>query len=424
MTPRITIETTTGAIAPKLAGEQTLADVLAVRRLPANLFQAYVTDGLKQPRPIPNDTRLEDLEHVHEVELRCIMNPNFGEFLELVLTRHTTPNAVTTVEELNFGRDGCEKTVHEIDDAAARRIVAERVGAFVADQSREPTVLAGVSGGGDSNALIASLQAALATDGRRLLAYTLVCEPVWPETSAARAAELCCAHGVEHLVIDGPGMESLLEMRSSVPVFLEAFLDRFGHDTSHFFATYMISLAGRRLCRARGLREYCLGYNREDVFAELLFSVINGRKPLPYPVRRFGDVDLLMPVWEIPKLVLDACYPSFSRRNYEQRITTTPQRGLIYFLAHAIEGVYVNLGLSLMTGLRQVFEPDWPELVEYADFDVYTEPWVPPADAEEVRGFLSQFFRARGEESSDGAGASVRHRHRARDARSRRAVFV
>jgi hypothetical protein len=159
----------------------------------------------------------------------------------------------------------------------------------------------------------------------------------------------------------------------------------------------MISLAGRAICRELRTSEYCLGFNREDVLAEALFSVLNGRPPLAFPVRHFGDIRLLMPVWEIPKLVLDACYPDFSKRNYEQRIATTPQRGLIYFLAHAVEGVYSNLGLSLMAGLGRIFEDAWPTLREDPAFDLHTEQIVGHAELSAAREFLAQHFRPRTE---------------------------
>ena len=279
----------------------------------------------------------------------------------------------------------------------ARAVVRDRVAAFVAEHSRDEVVVVGVSGGGDSNALIGALQAALRATGRQLVAYTLVCEPVWPEASADRAATLCRRHGVEHRVLGAPEIERLLDMRGTVPELHDAFLDRFGQDTAHFFATHMISLAGRAVCRELRTSEYCLGFNREDVLAEALFSVINGRPPLAFPVRCFGTIRVLMPVWEIPKLVLDACYPDFSKRNYEQRIPTTPQRGLIYFLAHAVEGVYSNLGLSLMAGLGRIFEDAWPTLRADPDFDFHSEQIVGHGDLAAAREFLAEHFRPRTE---------------------------
>lgn len=395
LTPRITIETTTATLGPTPDEELTLADLLAIRRLPANLFQAYALSDAAEPRPIPIDTRLDELAGAREVILRCIRNPDLAELIETIVTRHTVPNAVATLEDLNFGREGCERIVYELDDQAARSIVQEKVDGFVCRHSRADPLIVGVSGGGDSNALIGAMQHALSREERGMLAYTLVCDPVWPEASAARAAALCEQHGVQHLIIDDADMRQLLGMKGSVSEFYDAFLERYGTETSHFAATYLISAAGRRLARGHGVAEYCLGYNREDVLAEVLFSILNGRTPLAFPVRRFGDIRLLMPVWEVPKLVLDACYPEFSKSNYEERIATTPQRGLIYFLAHAIEGAYSNLGHSLMDGLRRIFDGQWPDFKVDAAFDVYAEEFVPEAQLDDARAFLAEHFEPR-----------------------------
>jgi len=66
-----------------------------------------------------------------------------------------------------------------------------------------------------------------------------------------------------------------------------------------------------------------------------------------------------MPLWEIPKIILDACYPKYSIENYQERMdTTTFQRGIIYYLAHSIDNIYNiynNLGLSLMYGVQKNF---------------------------------------------------------------------
>jgi hypothetical protein len=124
----VRIETTTGTMEPKRPDELTLADALVLRRLPANLFQAYVDHGDGGVRPLPVDTLLDALPDGSEVTLRCIMNPNFSEFLEIVTTRHAAESAITTVEEVEFGREGCEKIVHELDDAMARTVVLRRVG--------------------------------------------------------------------------------------------------------------------------------------------------------------------------------------------------------------------------------------------------------------------------------------------------------
>jgi hypothetical protein len=44
-----------------------------------------------------------------------------------------------------------------------------------------------------------------------------------------------------------------------------------------------------------------VGYNREDIMAELMFRLMNGRRPPACPKRRTGSVDVPMPTREIPE---------------------------------------------------------------------------------------------------------------------------
>jgi hypothetical protein len=79
---------------------------------------------------------------------------------------------------------------------------------------------------------------------------------------------------------------------------------------------------------------------------------MNGRRPLPYPMRRIAGVNCLFPLWRMPKQLLDACYPHYSSSNYRERVdTTTPQRTAIYFLAHCVDALGQQVSLSLMEGV-------------------------------------------------------------------------
>lgn len=91
--------------------------------------------------------------------------------------------------------------------------------------------------------------------------------------------------------------------------------------------------------------------------AELLFCLMNGRRPLPYPKRRTGDVDYLMPVWDVPKVLLDSCYPRVSEVNYSERIDgTAPRRSSIYYQAHALDAIVPQMSMSLMVGVRDLMD--------------------------------------------------------------------
>ncbi len=154
-------------------------------------------------------------------------------------------------------------------------------------------------------------------------------------------------------------------MSNSPAKLWETFRRDYGPDSVHFFGTFFVNLVGRHLGRELSARNLCVGYNREDLLAELLFCLMNGRRPLPYPVRRMGDVNCLFPLWEIPKHLLDACYPRYSASNYRERVdATTPQRSLIYFLAHCLDAIGPEISLSLMKGVASLMNDidGWEQL--------------------------------------------------------------
>ncbi|OHB12143.1 MAG: hypothetical protein A2Y49_03095 [Candidatus Zambryskibacteria bacterium RIFCSPLOWO2_12_39_8] len=121
---------------------------------------------------------------------------------------------------------------------------------------------------------------------------------------------------------------------------------------------------------------------------------MNGQKPLAFPVRKFGSIKLLMPLWDISKVILDACYPKYSFSNYQERKEdqSTYQRNIIYYLAHSIEDIYPNLGLSLMKGIEKIFSNQWSELRQEDNLDIFPSEYADSMKLEEVKSFLKKYF--------------------------------
>src|SRR5205085_1183755 len=97
--------------------------------------------------------------------------------------------------------------------------------------------------------------------------------------AATRARQICATHGVDHEVLEEVDVARRLDMKTSLTSFYEHFSQVVGTNADHFFGTFLISRIARSLCREIGVEDYCLGFNREDVFAELLFALVNGRRP-------------------------------------------------------------------------------------------------------------------------------------------------
>lgn len=375
-------------------GDLTLEEVLRTKRVPPNLFQGYL-ESKEGIMPIPLHSRIAHIPLESKIILQCVRNTDLRQVLPQKTYIKKTENPITTYSSINIGSDGCSQTLFEVNSEQAKETVRNKIADFMNEYSKQETVLVGISGGGDSNTLAEGLKK-LSKPNKKFIFYTIVFDPLWPQTAADRASELCKKIGETHEVYNQDRIESLLNMKGKLSYCYQEFLKKFGDNTDHFFGTYLISLVGRALCRKYKTQEYILGFNREDLLAELLFSIMNGQKPLSFPIRRFGTIQLLMPLWEIPKLILDACYPKFSLSNYSERDKfSTFQRNIIYYLAHSIEDAYDNLGLSIMYGVQKLFEDNWSDLLEDSDFDLYPSSYAEESKKIEIKEFLDKFFSSR-----------------------------
>lgn len=388
------IKTASEEIVVEIDDSLTLEEVLRTKRIPPNLFQGYAKDG-EEVRPIPLNTFIFAVPVEEKIILHCIRNTDLRDVLPQKTTYNKTQNPVVTIPEFNFGDDGCTQIIHELNPNSAKELVKEKIVDFIKKNSHADTAIVGISGGGDSNTLAQGLKALMSENpGKNFVFFTIIFEPIWAETAAKRASELCLAYDLTHYIYGNKEIEELLEMKASLNDFYKEYCEKFGNNTNHFFGTYLISVVARKLCKKYKTNEYILGFNREDLLSDLLFSLMNGQKPLAFPVRDFGSIRLLMPLWNISKIILDACYPKYSLLNYEERKDdqSTYQRNIIYYLAHSIEDIYPNLGLSLMEGAQKIFVNQWSELRTENDLDIFPSEYADLVKLEEVKSFLKKYF--------------------------------
>lgn len=374
---------------------RTIGDVLANHHLPETMFQPYLVRG-DALTPIPAWTLLSEVPaDVDRILVRAIRNTLFPTVLpgwnddEI----DSPVGGGTGFRSISEGSDGSaneRRVVVERDQA--REQVNAQVGSFVDeyDIAADGCVF-GVSGGGDSNALAYGLKNAL--PGDRLIAFTLVFREVMPKRAAVRASLLCQELGIEHRIYSDAKLCEFLGVTTSLDALYTDFRGIFGHEALHFFGTFLILKTARTLGAELGFRNLAFGYNREDLLAELIFMLMNGHAPLEYPVRTIGDQRIVMPVWKTPKLLLDACHPTFSLENYRERDHhTTRQRSLAFFLAHTLDSAYPSFGLSLLTGTRKVVEEAFGQLHHDADSDLFVTGQATPERLQLVRDLLARHF--------------------------------
>lgn len=379
--------------------ELTIGGLLAANRLPESLFQPYLVRG-ESAVPMPLTARLSDLPtDADHLLIRAIRNTLFPTVLPATgADGSDAPEPVPVEAGVGFrsirpGVGGRAEEVHAVVTMdQAQRLVRDQVVEFEREYGlAKAGCVFGISGGGDSNALAYGLAESLPRD--RLLAFTLVFGAVFLPEAAVRAGVLCQELCVEHRVLGPDAIAELLGIRTSLDSLYADFSEAFSNEALHFFGTFLILRCARRIAEERGLTNLAFGYNREDLLAEALFMVMNGNRPLPFPVRPIGGHRVVMPVWKTPKLLLDACHPRFSLENYRERDPfTTRQRSLAFFLAHSMDSAYPAFGLSLLTGISKAFEGAWGELTHVTELDLFITEQASKQSIEQVGELLAKHF--------------------------------
>ncbi|MBN9201008.1 MAG: hypothetical protein ABS61_00590 [Microbacterium sp. SCN 70-18] len=369
------------------AHPETIDDLLALNGIPRTMVQAYLARG-ETLRPVPGWTRLRNVpSDVDQIVVRALRNTLF----ETILpwgddTRAEGEGAGISGVSLADGVAITEGALLEAD--RAKDLVTRQVVDFVEEHGVGARgCVFGVSGGGDSNALAFGLASALPPD--RLSAFTLVFRDVMTAAAADRASVLCQDLGIAHHVYSEDETAALLGLRTSLSEMYEDFQDAFGEEAVHFFGTFLILRAARTIASRQGFGDLAFGYNREDLLAELTFTLMNGRAPLAYPVRPLGDQRIVMPVWRAPKVLLDACHPRFSLENYRERDAhTTRQRSLAFYLGHSFDSTYPGFGMSVLDGASRAFAGSFGSLTHNAELDVFVTQDATPERIERVRSAL------------------------------------
>lgn len=368
---------------------ETIDDLLALNAIPRTMVQNYLARGARLT-PVPGWTRLDTIpSDVDRIVVRALRNTLFETILpwgdDARPGGEGAGIAGVTLSDGHAVAEGALLGEHE-----AKSLVTDQVAQFVEQYKvSDQGCVFGVSGGGDSNALAFGLASSIPHD--RLTAFTLVFRDVMTQAAADRASVLCQDLGIHHRVFSETETAQLLRIRTSLPAMYDDFREAFGEEAIHFFGTFLILRAARAVAVNRGFSDLAFGYNREDLLAELTFTVMNGRTPLQYPVRQIGPHRIIMPVWRAPKVLLDACHPRFSLENYRERDAhTTRQRSLAFYLGHSLDTVYPGFGLSLLDGAARSFAGHFGRLDHDPELDVFVTEDATPERIDRVRAALAR----------------------------------
>lgn len=338
----------------KFTPEERVLDVLSRYNIPWTGINLYTRSEGETAISLSSGLEHQISEFDPTDELFILMTRNINPFpfqqLDLEVMNSKGGEAST---EFFFRQPHSEKvqspalTLKKLSPSECLETVAESVHQVldvnVPDGSK---IVLGVSGGGDSNALLR----AIGTYKRKQIEVHGVIIKGIPEWDAGvpRAQALCAEYGIELTVLEETETRELLKIADSKAQLVDLYEKHFPGDDFEFLGTLLIRLALMKKAKEVGAKFLGTGINLEDYMAEAWHRVTNGKTPLPAPTRPIGDLDLIYPLWLVPKKIIDGCFPKYSLENYSQRYPCYAfGRSLYYEMA-------LRFGASFPGGLERV----------------------------------------------------------------------
>jgi len=382
--PTISIVTAHGRQVLAGDGNERLVDLLNRHRVPWSAVAAYVVPkGGGEPRLSPSlDTRLNEFEDAAEVLL--YFNRNVNPFLFSLDDFKTIESSGTDLgteyfyQRLDNEQGLAEAFLKKLSPDECKEIIADRVADTIrATVPAGSTLVVGVSGGGDSNALLYGLS--------KLSDHDITIDPIilkgipdW-DAGVPRAQQLCENYGLDLTVMDESDVKELLgiPVDETTPL-IDRFEREFVGDDFEFLGTLLIRLALTKRAKDTGTSYICTGLNLEDVVCEAMFRVSSGMKPAPFPARAIGETTLVFPLWQCPKRIIDGCFPKYSLDNYDARYPCfSLGRNLYYSVVYAMQSQFPGYLEQMTRGLSEMSMKDPITYTFDEQLGFYTERAVP-----------------------------------------------
>lgn len=359
--PKVSIVTSHGRQQLERRGDERLIDLLNRHQVPWSAVSVYAVPATGGRATLCSGLDLPLSKLGEYSELLLYFNRNVNPFL-FSLDRFKVIDSEDSAREateyfyqqLDNQSSTAEAFLKKLSPGECRSIIARRVRDAIRESVPSGTdLVVGVSGGGDSNALLHGLSR-LRDEGLVVHPTIIKGIPDWDQ-GVPRARKLCESYDLELTVMEEPEVKKLLGIPGDSEALIDRFEREFKGDDFEFLGTLLIRLALSKRARDLGMSYICTGLNLEDILCEGLFRVSTGLKPAPFPVREIGDTTLIFPLWLCPKRILDGAFPKFSLENYDARYPCfSLGRNLYYSVIYALQSQFPGYTERLARGLSQL----------------------------------------------------------------------
>lgn len=195
-----------------------------------------------------------------------------------------------------------------------------------------------LSSGGDARVLAECVRRYIDEDSDVVFHCVIMAAGFEDETEhLATAAKIATMFNLPYETYDAKRVSQKLGMKQDVNTVMDNFRSEFPSDELEVLGTYWIQQLNFLVAGEGGRKGIIFGYNQEDVIADRLYHTMVGTLLPTYPVRKAGQFDIIAPLFQTPKRLLDSLDIENSIRNYNRRRPSVSYlRSSLYFLAYLI----------------------------------------------------------------------------------------
>lgn len=338
--------------------QMTLIELCNLNKLPYQSINFYGLNNFEEMFPIDN-VFLYSIENLKNTGLKkIILQPNRNINFSSILMKEISTNGYDKEENsTNYVFQSTEfnkLTNIEFTPTKCFDYVFNCVNSFLDSINIDNRkIIVGISGGGDSNTLLKALSQNNKIKKDNIIAVMCSGLDVW-DSAIERAEYICSESGIRLNIVNSAEICNIIGKKRSEN-WDEAFLEIFEDSDIDALGTLIVRKVLQFYVKKYNAQSMITGLNLEDLLAESYFQITKKKLPLPFPIRVIDGIPLWYPLYEVPKKILDGCYPKFSLENYEQRNPDKLiNRAIPYYFSQMTASILPGFEFDLLNGFKEL----------------------------------------------------------------------